>query len=197
MSKTYNRKDRFYTQAKESGYRSRASYKLKEIQDKLKIIKVGHRVLDLGCFPGGWLQVAAELVGESGLVVGIDRVFTEDLPNSNIKIILGDLYESSSREEIQKISPESFDVVLSDMSPSLTGIKDSDDSRSAELLQLASGFAREVLKQSGTFVAKIFPGHDCDLFVKEERKKWGTFQTLSLKSTRGSSIEKYIVGRGL
>ena len=196
MSKLYNRKDRLYHQAKESGYRSRAAFKLKEIQEKLKIIKQNQKVLDLGCYPGGWLQVGAELVGKNGLVVGIDRVATENLPNDNIKIILGDLFDESSKENILKLNPEKFDVVISDMSPSLTGIKDKDDFQSAELLVLASEFAREVLKESGVFVAKIFPGKDCDEFVKQERVKWKTFQTLSLKSSRGSSIEKYIVGRG-
>jgi 23S rRNA (uridine2552-2'-O)-methyltransferase len=195
MSQQYNRKDALYKQAKEDGYRSRAAYKLIELNQKLKIFKGGDKVLDLGCYPGGWMQVASKLVGPKGLVIGIDRVEVERLPQENIQIIHGDILESDQVELLTKHMP--FDVIMSDMSPSLSGIKDKDDAGMAELLKMALDFAKNNLSKSGWFLAKTFPGKDCDELLRVEKPNWQKFQFTNLKSTRGSSIEKYIYAKGL
>ena len=195
MSKQYNRKDALYNQAKVEGYRSRAAYKLLELHQKLKIFKGADRVLDLGCYPGGWVQVASKLVGPKGLVIGIDRVEVEPFTEQNIQIIHGDILEAEHIDTLGKNKP--FDVIISDMSPSLSGIKEKDDAGMAELLNVALTFSRNNLSKSGWFIAKTFPGKDCDDLLREERGKWEKFQFTNLKSTRGSSIEKYVYAKGL
>ncbi len=195
MSKQYNRKDALYNQAKDEGYRSRAAYKLQELHQKLKIFKGGDKVLDLGCYPGGWVQVASKLVGPKGLVVGIDRVEVEPFNDSNVQIIHGDILDSKNIELLGNNKP--FDVIMSDMSPSLSGIKEKDDAGMAELLGIALEFAKDNLSKSGWFLAKTFPGADCDELLRLERSKWIKFQFTNLKSTRGSSIEKYVYAKGL
>jgi len=195
MSKQYNRKDALYNQAKDEGYRSRAAYKLLELHQKLKIFKGGDKVLDLGCYPGGWIQVTSKLVGPKGLVIGIDRVEVEPFKEQNIQIIHGDILEAENIGTLAKNKP--FDVIMSDMSPSLSGIKEKDDAGMAELLSIALEFSKNNLSKSGWFIAKTFPGKDCDDLLREERGKWEKFQFTNLKSTRGSSIEKYVYAKGL
>lgn len=195
MSKQYNRKDSYYRQAKEDGYRSRAAYKLIELNSKLKLFKHGQKVLDLGCFPGGWLQVASKLVGPSGNVIGIDRVELEPLKEKNVSIIHGDVLEQVYIDKLNSLGP--FDVIMSDMSPSISGIKEKDDAGMAELLKMALDLSRTHLSKSGWFLAKTFPGSDCDALLKEEKRNWSKFQFTTLKSTRGSSIEKYVYASGL
>jgi len=195
MSKQYNRKDALYNQAKEAGYRSRAAYKLLELNQKLNIFNGGNKVLDLGSYPGGWIQVASKLVGPKGLVIGIDRVAMDPFSEQNVEVIHGDILEAENIELLSKNKP--FDVIMSDMSPSLTGIKEKDDAGMAELLAIALDFARNNLSKSGWFLAKTFPGADCDELLRNEKAKWQKFQFTNLKSTRGSSIEKYVYAKGL
>jgi 23S rRNA (uridine2552-2'-O)-methyltransferase len=198
MASKYIRKDRFYKQAKESGYRSRASFKLLEIQKKYKILQSGKKVLDLGCFPGGWLQVAGSICGKKGLIVGIDLKAVEPVleEGANVHILEGDLLEPETTSMIRLIHSEPFDVILSDMSPHLTGVKFRDQVAAAELFELAVRFCDDFLKKGGDFVAKVFPSEETEEVFRNSRKKWNTFSRTNLESTRGSSNELYVVGRG-
>ncbi len=198
MSSKYNRKDHLYKQAKESGYRSRASFKLLEIQKKYKILKKGQAVLDLGCFPGGWLQVAGEACGTKGIVVGIDLKEVEPLSgeSAHVHILKGDLLEEEVRDKIRELHGALFDVILSDMSPALSGVKYRDQVAAAELFELALGYCDTFLKPGGSFIAKIFPSEETEQVFRNAKKKWESLLRKNLDSTRSSSTEMYVIGTG-
>lgn len=199
----YNRKDHFYKKAKEEGYRSRAAYKLWELNDKHKFLKPGSKVLELGSFPGGWLQVAAELVGGKGRIVGVDlrpmepfrrEEFPKELTIRPPKLILGDVSTPETREELRKFGP--YDAVLSDMSPQLTGIAAQDNVRISELFELALEVTCDLLKPGGFFVAKEFPSPEIDRVFDRFRGNFEKLERTRLKSTRTTSNELYVLGKG-
>lgn len=197
---TYDRKDKLYQQAKAEGYRSRAAYKLQELDKKYGFLKSGNKVLDLGCFPGGWLQVAAERVGKGGRVVGVDlrevEPFGAGTKGCYPQVVVGDLTEEGVQDQLLALAEGPVDLILSDMSPQLTGIRFADVARSAELVELAFAVTEKMLKKGGNFVAKIFPGPEADEIFKRMQP---TFEKLSrhcLKSSRTTSNEFYVVGRG-
>lgn len=198
----YDRKDRLYQQAKEEGYRSRAAYKLLELDAKLRILRAGAKVVDLGSFPGGWLQVAKKAVGPKGIVIGVDlrplEPFSpEETAGRGLPIVIeGDIGDPNVREAMLAHLGGKADVVLSDMSPRLTGIRFGDVARSAEVVELALAFAEDALRPGGTFIAKIFPGNETDLLVRAAKKSFESLGRQVLKSTRQTSTEIYVVGRG-
>ena len=195
-SKEYNRKDHFYQRAKKEGYRSRAAYKLLEIDKKYNILRPGFRVADLGCFPGSWLQVAEQKVGKKGMVVGIDLQDVEPLTSDWVKIIKGDLTTPEVVDDLMQQVEGRLNVVLSDLSPSLSGIRMQDALRSADLVERAFYFATNTLVANGNFVAKIFPGNESDELSRVIRRCFTRFSRMHLASTRGSSKESYFVGIG-
>lgn len=205
MSKAYNRKDRLYQKAKLDGYRSRAAYKLFELQDKSQVIKNKSRVLDLGCYPGGWLQVASEISGPEGLIIGVDlkelEPFPKHNPNNKHAIIYSlqeDLFEETKIvEELKLLNNELFDVIISDMSPPLTGIKDKDQAGTIAVFKLALRYCELLLKpQKGNFLCKVFPSQELEEIFKKEKKNWSSLQKTVLKSSRNSSNELYVIGKG-
>jgi 23S rRNA (uridine2552-2'-O)-methyltransferase len=198
MSGNYNRKDHLYKQAKESGYRSRASFKLLEIQKKYKILRPAQAVLDLGCFPGGWLQVAAETCGKKSCVIGIDLKEVEALSGNNavVHILKGDLATEDIKMQIRGLHSPPFDVILSDMSPALSGIKDRDQVAAAELFELALVYCDKFLTPGGSFIAKIFPGKETEDVFRNAKQKWKSLLRKNLDSTRSSSNEMYVIGTG-
>lgn len=199
MSGTYNRKDHFYQRAKDEGYRSRAAYKLIDLDKKYKFLKPGSAIVDLGCFPGGWLQVALEKVGRQGVVAGVDRVFVEPVASSDNReaiIIEGDFLESQTQQLVSQAIGGEADVVLSDLSPKLSGVRFRDVAACVELVDAAFLFCCEVLKEGGTFVAKIFPGSDADEFYEKLKDCFVKLQRERSTATRKSSNEYYIVGSG-
>ncbi len=199
MSNTYERKDRLYQQAKEQGYRSRAAYKLDELNKKRKFLHKGTRVLDLGCFPGGWLQVALEKIGPTGVVIGVDLREVKPVVSSTgnkAHILLGDINDPCIQEAIRKEADGLVDVLLSDMSPQLSGIRFADVARSASLVEQAYLTAVSVLRDGGVFVAKIFPGEEADELFDEIRPQFKKLERIVLKSTRKSSNELYLFGAG-
>jgi len=198
MAAPYKRKDHNYLQAKEQGYRSRAAYKLLELDQKYSFLKSGGKVLDLGCFPGSWLQVALKKVGKKGKVVGIDLREVEPLagPFGDALIFLGDAADLQLQKQISDSVAGCFDVILSDMSPKISGIKFRDAVNSAELVQLAHNIAQVLLNKDGILVAKIFPGSECDSVTQQLKNSFAKVTRHSLKATRGSSKEFYILARG-
>jgi 23S rRNA (uridine2552-2'-O)-methyltransferase len=166
MSSKYNRKDHLYQKAKDEGYRSRAAYKLLEIQESYGVIKPGDAVLDVGAWPGGWCQVALELVGSTGSVVGIDLVPLDPIPDERFRSITGDA------RDIDTLFPGEeppFNAVISDMSPKLTGIKEADQAGTVGCAELALYVAGKSLKDRGNFVVKVFKGGDVETFVRAAR----------------------------
>lgn len=183
--------------AKSDGYRSRAAYKLIELDEKYGLLKPGSKVLDLGSWPGGWVQVAASRVGPSGLVVGIDLVQVEEMGSSNVHLLTGDARDESFIATAIEKAGSRFDILISDMSPKLTGIKEADQAGTVACAELALWVAGQVVRPGGNFVAKVFKGGDTDAFVKAARPLFNKLARVELDSTRKTSNEFYVIGLGL
>ena len=184
------RSDAFQRKARREGYRARSTYKLKDIQKRSKIFKSGDSVLDLGAAPGGWSQVALEFIGEEGKLVGVD--LQHILPLEGAKFIQGDLRDSEIREELQELMPKA-DVVISDMSPNLSGNYSVDQARSVELSSLALEIAAE--RKASAFVVKVFEGADFQEYRKAVIDEFGSVRTLSPEASRKQSSEVYLIAK--
>ncbi len=196
MAAKYHRKDRLHQKAKQEGYRSRAAYKLMELDDKYKLMRPGSKVLDLGAWPGGWLQVASARVGANGVVVGIDLNTIEDLHLSNVSLITGDLRDSESLSQIEKALGENADLVMSDMSPKLTGIADVDRAAASSLYELAFAVTSSLLRTGGNFIVKVFKSNEAEVFVKSLRPLFNKVLRTELDASRSTSQEYYVIGLG-
>lgn len=185
----YQRKDHFYKRAKKEGYASRAAYKLLEIQKKYKILKPGDTVLDLGCAPGGWLQVAAQIVGPKGKVIGIDRLPLKINPPANARFL-----QKNIEAAVQEL-PEA-DVILSDLSPDLSGIAFKDTYASFELLRTVWQTAQTRLQKGGNLVVKVFPGPEAGQSQKEMTPHFRTVKNFCPEATRKASSEVYLLAIG-
>lgn len=196
MATQYKHRDRLHQRAKEEGFRSRAAYKLMEIDDKFHVLGTSARVLDLGCWPGGWLQVANNKVGTNGVIVGIDLVKTASLPNSNVHVLVGNANEESILEQALLLGAGCFDVVLSDMSPKLTGIKEQDHQTALMCAEMALDICKKVLKPKGNVVIKLFKSGEAETFVRTSRQFFSRIARSELDSTRKTSNEFYMIGLG-
>jgi len=197
MAAQYNRKDHLYTRAKSEGLRSRATYKIEEINKKHSLFNPNSLVLDLGSWPGGWLQYISSLLGKNGKAVGIDLVAIDSLDDPRIMLLRGDVRDEGLMEEARKFVGGKFTSVISDMSPKLTGIKEADQAASVGLAELALHVAKLYLQDGGNFVCKVFKGPDTDEFVKSARLVFKKVVRSELDSTRSTSNEFYIIGLGL
>jgi 23S rRNA (uridine2552-2'-O)-methyltransferase len=192
----YQPKDSFYRKAKKEGYRSRAAYKLLELDRRFRLIKPGDRVVDLGAAPGGWLQVAAELVGPKGKVLGIDLQSIEPFHAPNIIALEADVTSAESIHKIKNLLASAADSVLSDLSPRLTGIRDADISRSVELARLAHSVARRLLRPGGNFLVKTFVAEELSDFFQELKEDFASVDRTRPEATRKGSSEIYFCARG-
>jgi 23S rRNA (uridine2552-2'-O)-methyltransferase len=194
----YDRKDALYERAKREGYRSRAAYKLLELQKRTRVLRRGHVVVDLGAWPGGWLQVAAEFVGPSGRVVGMDLAPIDPLPLPQVTILQGDVTDPSwvTHTEIVDLLGGKADVILSDLAPKLTGIGPRDAANAERLAEATRAFACRILGLGGTLVTKTLGGREGELARAELRKLFTTVRQLGLDATRKSSSELYLVATG-
>jgi 23S rRNA (uridine2552-2'-O)-methyltransferase len=194
MSKRWyqeNRRDPWRREARSKGYRARSAYKLKQIQDKFGIIRKGDSVIDVGCHPGGWTQVAVEEVGENGFVLGVDLLSTS--PIEGASIIIGDISENSTLEEIsQHLGERRLNTVISDISPKLTGRYDTDQAISLELSTLVMDTAMTILTPGGNFVTKIFQGTGIEGLMKAAKQRFSNVQRYA-PASRKSSSETYLV----
>jgi 23S rRNA (uridine2552-2'-O)-methyltransferase len=190
----YERKDRLYRKAKAQGLRSRAAFKLEDLDRGL--LGRGHRVLDLGCWPGGWLQVAARRVAPGGQVVGIDSRAMTPLGLPNVRVLQGDVFRDEVIEEAVRQLGGPADVVLSDMSPSLTGIRDRDEAHASELVRRALGVAERSLRPEGSFVCKIFMNGDYRELREAVARRFERVSTTRSDATRKGSAELYLIARG-
>lgn len=186
--------DGYVRQARAQGYRSRAAFKLLEIDAREKLLRPGAHVLDLGAAPGGWSQVAAAKVGPAGRVVAIDLL--EFAPISGVKSLRGDVREAEVREALRAALGGPADLVLSDLSPNISGVANVDQARAAELAELAAALAAELLKPSGALLVKVFQGEAFEGIVANLK---GAFRSVSVRkpgASRGESRETYLVARG-
>jgi len=188
--------DPYYKKAKSEEYRSRASYKLKQLDKKFKIIKQGNTVVDLGASPGGWSQIALEKVGEEGLVVGVDLNRIKPFEEENFYSIRGDFtIEEVQNQIIEKINGKTK-VLISDASPSLTGIKNIDQLNSYDLIDSIITIADNILEPKGNLVIKAFQGKEYKAILDKLKKKFRVLKTTKPPSSRKKSAEIYIIGLG-
>lgn len=187
--------DHYVKRAQKEGYRSRACYKLLEIQEKDRLIKPGMCVVDLGSAPGGWSQVAAELVGHKGRVLASDILPMDTL--AGVEFIQGDFTEQSVFDALlAAIGEQAVDLVISDMAPNMSGLKDVDQPRSMYLCELALDMAGHVLRPDGDFVTKIFQGEGFDEYFRDLRQRFDKVITRKPAASRPRSREVYLLGRG-
>jgi 23S rRNA (uridine2552-2'-O)-methyltransferase len=185
-------KDAYVKQAQKAGYRSRAAFKLLEIQEKDRVIKAGMQVVDLGAAPGGWSQVARDLVGDKGRVIAIDILPMD--PIAGVDIIQGDFRDEQPLVQLQSLlDGEPVDLVISDMAPNVTGMASVDQPRAMYLCELALDFARESLKPGGGFVIKVFQGAGFDEYFKSLRQSFSRVVSRKPSSSRAKSREIYLV----
>ena len=190
------KKDPYYKKAKQEEYRSRASYKLKQLDKKFNIIKEGNSVVDLGAAPGGWSQVALEKVGEEGIVVGVDLNRFKRFPEENYYGIRGDFTEKEVQDKIITLLGGKAKVVLSDASPSLCGIKNINQLRSIDLTNVVIEIAENILEEKGNLVIKVFQGPEYKNMLDSLKSKFRQVKTTKPPSSRKKSSEMYVVGLG-
>jgi 23S rRNA (uridine2552-2'-O)-methyltransferase len=190
---TERRNDPYSKAAKKMDYRSRASFKLIQIDDKFKLLKRGAVVADLGAAPGGWLQVAAERVGPKGKVVGVDLQPIE--PLEGVETVQGDMRKEETVMDMLEALGGKADVVLSDMSPNISGSYSMDHARSVDLCEHALEFAEKVLRPGGALVMKIFEGDMMQDFMKLVKARFKEIKLYGPDASRASSSEIYIIAR--
>ncbi len=188
----YNKKDGYYKKAKKEGYRSRAVYKLKQIDEKFNIFKKGYTVLDLGAAPGGWSQYAVEVVGE-GNVMAVDLVGMRDI--EGVEQYRGDVTKEEDIRRITLIANE-VDVIISDMAPNISGNYSLDQARSVYLARSALQVCHWTLKPGGNLVVKVFQGEDFENLLDDVKKYFRFVKCHSPKASRNTSSEMYIIGKG-
>ncbi len=192
---TFKVKDYYFQKAKKENYVARSVYKLQEIDKRFKILRQGDLVADFGYYPGSWMQYTSEVVGERGLVVGLDiqEVNETLLGLKNVKLFQKDIFSITDLKDIEV--EKKFDVVLSDMAPSTTGIKFVDQTKSCQLVEKVFEMLPLFLKPNGNLVIKVFEGQEVQVFLKKEKKRFQEFQYLKPKSTRSVSKEFFVIAK--
>jgi 23S rRNA (uridine2552-2'-O)-methyltransferase len=202
----YIRKDGYYRLAKQQGYRSRASFKLIQLNNSYGIIHVHDRVLDIGAAPGGWMQVVRNIIGKDGVVVGIDLLDISPLQNKTNKTdrtytptavaIKGDINDAGIRQKALSTIKGSFDAVVSDLSVNLSGDAASDTYRNLRVAESIVGYLPGLLKIGGNFLIKLFYSNDLKAFLADAHKQFDEMYTTKPKASRSSSSELYLIGKG-
>ena len=184
--------DEFVKRSKREGYRSRAAYKLLEIQEKDRLLRPGQVVVDLGAAPGGWSQVAANLVGTRGAVIGIDILPVDPIPG--VTLLQGDFREDEALHALEGVlDGRHVDLVISDMAPNVSGVAAVDQPRAMYLCELALDFCTGHLRPGGGFVCKVFHGEGFDAWMREVKSRFGRVVTRKPKASRANSREVYLV----
>lgn len=187
--------DRFTLAAKKLGYRSRSAFKLLEIQKRDQLIRKGMTVVDLGAAPGGWSQIAAELVGRGGKIIALDRLPMDSL--NGVDILIGDFQEEAVFNElISKLEGKTADVIISDMAPNLSGMSAVDQPRSIYLAELALTLVQGVLKEGGEFLVKVFQGEGFDGYSAMLKEQFKQVIIRKPEASRSESREVYILAKG-
>lgn len=187
--------DIWVQKAQQDGYRTRASYKLIELDDKDQLIKPGMAIIDLGAAPGGWSQVVARRLNGNGVIIASDILPMN--PIADVNFIQGDFTEESVFDELMAaVKGRPVDLVISDMAPNMSGVASIDQPGSMYLVELALDMARQVLRPGGQFVAKVFQGDGFDEYIKDVRTSFSKVMIRKPKASRPRSKEVYVVGKG-
>jgi 23S rRNA (uridine2552-2'-O)-methyltransferase len=193
----YRRKDHFHQRAKREGFRSRAVYKLAELQQDHRILGRGQRVVDLGCWPGGWLQEASRAVGARGRVVGVDLAPIEPpLKNENVFSFVGDIEDPSICEQILTYLEAPCDVLLSDAAPKLTGVREVDRAAEERLLVAVENLIPLLLRPDGSLLVKLLECPEAQAFQRRIRLSFAAAKPVRAGATRKGSTERYLLLRG-
>lgn len=185
--------DEFVKRAQKDGYRARAAYKLLEIDDKDKLIKPGMTVVDLGSTPGSWSQVAVQRIKGQGRVIALDILEMHPIPG--VEFICGDFREETVLQQLEaSLNGKLVDLVIADMAPNMSGLKDVDQAGAAYLTELALDFCQHWLKPGGSFLVKVFIGSGFDEIVKQMRGQFAKVVTRKPKASRDRSSEVYLLG---
>lgn len=193
---TEHKREHFYRMARRVGYRSRAVFKLRQLNERYGLLRRGDVIVDLGAAPGGWLQLAREVVGEGGFVLGVDLQPIAKLPHKNVEMVIADITKPESLEVIKSKVPRAANAVISDASPSLSGVKDIDHARSIDLVNSSLKIAVEVLSPGGNLLVKVFQGEMSNDFVKGIRKIFEFVKVSKPMASRKGSAEVYVIAKG-
>lgn len=196
MVRQDRKREHYYRMAKKMGYRSRAAFKLIQLDERYGILRAGDVVVDLGAAPGGWLQVAAERVGERGFVLGVDIQPVKPLGLPNVRTIVADIRDPSTPDAILRLLPRPADVVLSDASAKVTGVWSVNHARSIELVLSALEICRRVLTEGGRALVKVFQGERFAEVLEGFSKSFEFVKVSKPMASRKHSSEVYIVGKG-
>jgi 23S rRNA (uridine2552-2'-O)-methyltransferase len=191
------RRDYFYRKAKDEKFRSRASYKLFEVVKKYHFMKEGDIVVDLGAAPGGWIQAALKIVGNKGFVLGVDLKPIKPIDEVNVHLIVGDIADQETVRQIESILHAKVDVVISDVSPNVSGVWEVDHARQIDLARYSLTIARKILKPGGNFFVKAFQGDMFNNFLHEVRSYFYRVEVVKPKASRTKSAEIFILGLDL
>ena len=193
---TYRRKDAHYRRARAEGYRARSAYKLAELDRRYRLLAPGNFVVDLGAWPGGWLQVARGRVGERGRVVGLDLAAIEPLGAPNVTVVTGDVRDPAAVAAVRERLGRPADVVLSDLAPKLTGVRATDEARSAELAEATLAALPSLLRPGGRLLMKVFMGPHYEGVIAALRRAFAKVTATRAEATRPGSAELYVIGTG-
>jgi 23S rRNA (uridine2552-2'-O)-methyltransferase len=191
------KKDYYYKKAKEEKYRSRAAYKLFQAVEKYGFIRHGDVVIDLGAAPGGWIQAARKIVGRKGFVLGVDIEPIKPFSLRNVQTITGDVREQDTVQRIIELIPRKADVVVSDVSPNISGVWELDHARQIDLAHKALEIANEALKSDGNFFVKVFHGDMFNDFVLKMKQNFDVVRIIKPKASRARSSEIFLLGMHL
>jgi len=190
------KREYYYRKAKKENLRSRASYKLLQAVKKYKFIKPGYVVADLGAAPGGWTQVARQLVEDSGYILAVDIKPIKPVDAANVRTILGDISDPQTVKKIMEFLPRPADVVISDVSPNISGVWELDHARQIDLASQSLRIATQILRHGGNFFVKIFQGSTTNMFVNDVRQQFRFVKLVKPKASRSKSAELYLLGMG-
>ncbi len=190
------KRDYYYRKAKKENFRSRASYKLLQAVTKYNFIKPEYVVVDLGAAPGGWTQAALTLVDDSGFVLAVDLKLIKPFDVPNVRTIIGDISDPNTIKDILEFLPRSADVVISDVSPNISGVWELDHARQIDLASQSLRIATSILRSGGNFFVKVFQGSTTNKFVNEAREHFSFVKLVKPKASRLKSAELYVLGMG-
>ena len=193
---TYRPKDSYHRRARAAGYRARSAYKLIELADRFRLLRRGDHVVDLGAWPGGWLQVAVERIGADGRAVGVDVVPIDPLPAANVDSISGDVRDPAVVRAVRERLGRAADLVLSDLAPKLTGVAATDEARQSELGTAVLAALPDLLRPHGRLVMKVFMGPDQPALLARLQTLFDEVRTTRAEATRRGSAELYAVCTG-
>jgi 23S rRNA (uridine2552-2'-O)-methyltransferase len=200
MSKRWlseRKREYYHLRAKEEGYASRAAFKLIQLEERFHFLKDTRRVLDLGSSPGGWLQVVSEVIGDDGMVLGVDLKKIRDMGLPGVETLVGDITTEDTIREISEFFQGRVNVILSDMAPDVSGNWDLDQFRQIHLARITLVIADELLRRDGWLVVKTFQGSEHEKYVQEVREMFERVKIVKPKASRKNSAEIYLVAHQL